>query len=418
MRYNNRMIKPPHMKLIVTITFLVIVPFCFAQTINEAEIKAHIEYLASDKLAGREPGTKGEKLAYTYIQQAFNSYGLKPMGSKGFLQPFSYKTMVSPHDTVANGKQKNGTNVIGFLDNGATQTIVIGAHYDHLGNHEHSSSLDVNKRLIHNGADDNASGTAGVLALAKYFAGNGITEKCNFLFMCYSAEEDGLIGSKYFTNNPTFALNNISCMLNMDMVGRLNDSTKKVTVFGVGTSPAYTSVFANLQTDLTLGYDSSGIGPSDQTSFYLKNIPVLHFFSGQHSDYHKSTDDAHKINYTGEVAILNLIKQVAQALSTETIIPFTATKQPEQARVSFKVTLGIMPDYSFEGKGVRADAVTEGKPAQVAGIVGGDIITKMGDTDIKTIYDYMKALSLFKKGDKVGVELLRKTESLKVEVVF
>jgi Zn-dependent M28 family amino/carboxypeptidase len=406
------------MKIYYTAILSLLTTISFAQTFSATVIQAHIEYLASDKLAGREPGTKGEKLAYTYIQNEFKKYGLKPQGSKGYLQPFTYKTMLSVHDTVANGKQKNGTNVIGFLDNGAAKTIVIGAHYDHLGNHEHSSSLDKDKKLIHNGADDNASGTAGVLALAKYFAGNGITEKCNFLFMCYSAEEDGLIGSKYFTNNPTFELSKISCMLNMDMIGRLNDSTQKVTIFGVGTSPAYTNVFANVHTTLKMGYDSSGIGPSDQTSFYLKNIPVLHFFSGQHTDYHKASDDADKINYKGEVAILEIMKQVTEQLAALPEIPFTATKQPEQARVSFKVTLGVMPDYSFEGKGVKVDAVTEGKPAQIAGIVGGDIVTKMGDMPINNIYDYMKALSNFKKGEEALVEVLRKEKVVTVKVVF
>src|SRR5688572_6840811 len=126
------------MKIHLTIACLFAATISFAQTFSATEIQAHIEYLASDKLAGREPGTKGEKLAYTYIQNEFKKYGLKPQGSKGYLQPFTYKTMLSVHDTVANGKKKNGTNVIGFLDNGAAKTIVIGAHYDHLGNHEHS----------------------------------------------------------------------------------------------------------------------------------------------------------------------------------------------------------------------------------------------------------------------------------------
>ncbi|MES2778919.1 MAG: M20/M25/M40 family metallo-hydrolase [Bacteroidota bacterium] len=406
------------MKILFTTLLISITGLGFSQTFNAAEIQKHIEYLASDKLAGREPGTKGEKQAYMYIQKEFKKYGLTPKGSKGYLQPFAYKTMLSPHDTIAKGKKKNGTNVIGFLDNGAAKTIVIGGHFDHLGNHEHSSSLDKDKKLIHNGADDNASGTAGVLALAKYFTTNNITEKCNFLFMCYSAEEDGLIGSKYFTNNPTYDLANVSCMLNMDMIGRLNDSTKKVTIFGVGTSPAYTNIFATIHTELKMGYDSSGIGPSDQTSFYLKNIPVLHFFSGQHSDYHKSSDDASKINYKGEVAILEIMKQVAEQLANLPSVPFTATKQPEQARVSFKVTLGIMPDYSFEGKGVKVDAVTEGKPAQLGGILGGDIVTKMGDVTIHNIYDYMKALSLFKKGEEASIEILRNEKPMSLKVVF
>lgn len=392
----------------------------FAQfEITESALKAHVEYLASDKLAGREPGTKGEKLAYQYIQKEFKAIGLQPMGEKGYLQHFDYKTLMTPHDSVAKIAKK-GTNVIGYLDNGAAYTIVIGGHYDHLGAHEHGSSLDREKQkgVIHNGADDNASGTAGVMALARYFANNSVKENTNFLFMCYSAEEDGLIGSKYYTNHPTMPLDKITCMINMDMVGRLNDSTKKVMVFGVGTSPAYTAVFTGLNTPLALSYDSSGVGPSDQTSFYLKNIPVLHFFSGQHLDYHKSTDDAEKINYAGEKQILELIVEVASRISNQPKLAFTATKQAEQSKVSFKVTLGIMPDYSYSGKGVKVDAATPGKPAAAGGVIQNDIVVKLGDKDIENIYDYMKLLATFKKGDTTTIEVLRNNEVQKLQVTF
>lgn len=390
----------------------------YAQRITEKELRNHIEYLASDKLGGREPGTEGEELAVKYIEDQFRSYGLKPMGTHAYRQPFTYKNKLHPHDTVGLGVQKTGTNVIAFLDNGAARTVVIGGHFDHLGFHEHSSSMDKDKTRIHNGADDNASGTAGVLALAKYFSGNNQKEHSNFLFMCYSAEEDGLIGSKYFTNNPTLALDKISCMINMDMIGRLNDSTQKLMVYGVGTSPVYSSVFSSVQHSFRLHFDSSGIGPSDQTSFYLKNIPVLHFFTGQHSDYHKSTDDAEKVNYAGEQRVLELISQVALKLSEEQVIPFTPTKQPEQQRVSFKVTLGIMPDYSFEGKGIKVDAVTEGKPAQKAGVTGGDVLLRLGDIQVDNMQDYMKALSSFNKGDETTLQLQRNQELLTLKLIF
>lgn len=407
-----------HLKLGLATLLLSFAGVSIAQNITVEIIKPHISYLADDKLQGREPGTKGEKLAIKYISQQFKIYGLKPMGTKGYAQPFTYKTKKTPHDTVATGEAKNGSNVIGFLDNGAAKTIVIGGHFDHLGFREHGSSLDKNKKLIHNGADDNASGTAGVLALANYFANNGIKEKSNFLFMCYSAEEDGLIGSKYFTNNPTMDLSKISAMINMDMIGRLNDSTKKLMVFGVGTSPAYTNIFANTKTNLTLGFDSSGIGPSDQTSFYLKNIPVLHFFTGQHTDYHKSTDDTEKINFAGEVEVLQFIQQIATALAETESIPFTKTKQPEQARVSFKVTLGIMPDYSFEGKGVKIDAVNEGKPAILAGMQAGDVLIQLGEFTINNMQDYMKALSKHSKGQQVQATVLRGGNPVNLSVTF
>lgn len=405
-------------KILYTLLALSIYLNVNAQHIDEKEIRQHIEYLASDKLGGREPGTEGEKLAVKYIEKQFKSYKLKPLGTDGYKQPFTYKTRSHPHDTIGLGQQKTGTNVIAFLDNGAANTIVIGGHFDHLGFHEHTSSMDKDKTQIHNGADDNASGTAGVLALAKYFAGNGVTEQSNFLFMCYSAEEDGLIGSKYFTNNPTLDLKKISCMLNMDMIGRLNDSTEKLMIFGVGTSPVYTKVFASVKHNFKLGFDSSGVGPSDQTSFYLKNIPVLHFFTGQHTDYHKSSDDTEKINFKGEVRVLDLIRQLAMVLSNEQSIPFTPTKQPETQRVSFKVTLGIMPDYSFEGKGLKVDGVTEGKPAQKAGVLSGDVLMKLGEISISNMQDYMKALGSFKKGEEADLQLMRNNELKTMKVTF
>ncbi len=392
----------------------------FAQNIHQELIRKHIYYLASDKLEGRNPGTKGEKLAVEYIEKQFSSYGVLPKGEKGFKQHFTYKQNLNPHDTlVKNAVDKNGTNVIGYIDNGATSTIVIGGHFDHLGKGENSSSLDVDaKHQIHNGADDNASGTAGVLELARYFSSNNIKEKHNLLFICFSAEEDGLIGSKYFTNHPTIPLEQINCMLNMDMIGRLNDSTMKLMVYGVGTSPGYENVFKNISTTFNMVYDSSGVGPSDQTSFYLKNIPVLHFFTGQHKDYHKSGDDADKINYKGEEQVLEYMIKVIEAIDKEPKLTFTPTKQNEQQKVSFKVTLGIMPDYSFSGKGVRVDAATAGKPAANAGIIQNDVIVKLNNIVVENIYDYMKILAEFKKGDTTTIEVERNNTVIKTQVTF
>ena len=383
---------------------------------TESKIKAHVEYLASDKLEGREPGTIGEKLAAAYIEEQFKSIGLTPKGTKSYFQAFDYKALVNPHDSIT--VRKKGINIIGYLDNHADSTVVVGGHYDHLGKLGHSSSLDKNSKQIHNGADDNASGTAGVIELARYFSNNKITEKCNFLFICFSAEEDGLMGSKYFTNNPTVNLNKIKCMVNMDMIGRLNDSTNKLLVYGVGTSPSFTKVFSKINTNLKFVFDSSGVGPSDHTSFYLKNIPVLHFFTGQHHDYHKSTDDASKINYAGEVSVLYVIEQVLWKICNAHEMKFTPTKNNDGPKINFKVTLGIMPDYSFEGEGIRVDAVTDGKPAYVGGIQAGDVIVQMGEIKTPNMSGYMKGLISFKKGDTTTVIVNRNTEQVKVKVTF
>ena len=404
---------------------LLIVSVCIAfnsngQRINTEAVQKHITYLASNKLEGRSPGEKGGNLAAKYIAKYFQQLKLKPAGTKGFYQPFIFGESLNPHDTVLNGKiKRSGKNVMAYLDNGAAATIVIGAHYDHLGWGNHGNSLDANpKRKIHNGADDNASGVAGVLDIARYFSQNAIKEHYNYLFICFSAEESGLLGSKYFTNNPTLNLSNINFMLNMDMIGRLNDSTKMLLVYGTGTAPVLHNLVLNCNRSFKIKTDSSGVGPSDHTSFYLKNIPVLHFFTGQHSDYHKPTDDVEKINFKGEQLVLEYILTLLDSIGNLPRLSFTATKNPEQAKSSFKVTLGIMPDYAFEGKGLRVDGVTEGKPAAKAGVKQGDIIIQLGDYTVEEIQQYMKALNHFSKGETTVVEVKRGDTVLKMQVTF
>lgn len=387
---------------------------------DSALLRKHIYYLASDELAGRAPGTGGEEKAAAYIQEYFKQYGLEPKGVNGYEQPFTYKQSANPHDTLS-GVERNGKNIVGFLNNGAEYTVVIGGHYDHLGDDGRGNSLEKEAEgKIHHGADDNASGTAGVLELARYFATNDVKEKTNFLFIAFSAEEAGLIGSKYFTNNPTISLETVSAMLNMDMVGRLNDSTKKLLVYGTGTSDVWEDLLKKYNNDrFSYVLDSSGVGPSDHTSFYLKKIPVLHFFTGQHSDYHKSGDVAEKINYRGEAEVLNLIASIAAAVSDLPKLKYFETRTKDSgSKSSFKVTLGIMPDYGFQGKGLRADAVTKDKPAEKAGLKDGDIILQLGKTKIANIYDYMNALGQFKKGDKTAVKVIRDGKTLRFNVEF
>lgn len=393
-----------------------------AQNISVENLKKHIAFLASDQLKGRAPGTSGEKKAADYIAKYFKQLGLAPKGTKQFFQPFTYRQSLNPHDTASlNGKERKGKNVIAFLDNNASTTVVIGAHFDHLGDDGRGNSLEKEaKGKIHNGADDNASGTAGVLELARYYSTNTEKEPVNFLFICFSAEEAGLIGSKYFTNHPTLALSNINFMLNMDMIGRLIDSTQKLLIFGTGTSNVFEPTLLSInKNQFQLVLDSSGIGPSDQTSFYLKKIPVLHFFTGQHSDYHKATDDIEKINFNGEAKVLDFIIDVTNQLILKPKLQFYETRQKNEGnKTSFKVTLGIMPDYGFQGKGLRIDAVNKDKPAEKAGLKDGDIITKIGAFNIENIYDYMKALANFNKGQKTLLEFKRGNQPQSTTVEF
>ncbi len=395
----------------------------YAQT-DMSRIKKDIVYLSSDKLMGRFPGTKHELKAANYIAKEFKKLKLEPIaGTNSYLQDFPFKISTNPHASEDQTEPKGTAhNVIGFLNNNAEYTIVIGGHYDHLGLGTGGNSLDANpQNKIHNGADDNASGTAGVLELARYYVNNNIKEKHNYLFIAFSAEEEGLLGSKYFTNNPTLALNKISFMINMDMIGRLNETTNRIVISGVGTSPSIPkALLANENNLVKYKADSAGMGPSDHSSFYLKNIPALHFYTGTHTDYHKPSDDADKINFTGESHVLNFIIKITEELAKEDTLVFTSTKTNSNAAssVSFKVTLGVIPDYAFDGKGLRLDGVTEGKPAQKAGLKQGDIIIMMNEFTIENIQDYMKSLSKFQKGQTIQVKLKRENQDLIIPVTF
>ena len=392
----------------------------FAQDISEKKLRKHVTYLASDKLKGRGTATKEEMMAAKYIAKQFSKIGLQPKGEgNSYFHKFTFKKSSDPHGGFdANAPEMHSMNVAGYLDNGAENTIVIGAHYDHLGlGHDHNS-LDANPTgKIHNGADDNASGTAGVIELARYLAKNDVKEKHNFLFLCFSGEELGLIGSKKYTESPTIDLNKVSFMINMDMIGRLNEE-KRLVVGGVGTAPDFVPLFNSIKTDLGIKLDSAGIVPSDHTSFYLKNIPVLFFFTGQHSDYHKPSDDVNLVNFAGEKQVLELAITAIQSLDKKAKLTFQETKSNEEDTPRFKVTLGIMPDYTFEGPGVRADGITDGKPASIAGMKKGDVIIAMGDMDVNTMRDYMKALAAHKKGDTIKVKVKRGEGTEMLEATF
>ncbi len=522
------------------------------QTLNN--LRAHIQYLADDKLEGRRTGTNGERLAMEYISSQFKTIGLAPQGSEGYYQafevydgkeidgstrlsingnalnsgkdffPFPYsanqkmealpsiavqeaempwffdlketleENKDNPHfdlpDYIRNNskkarergaaavllynsstiddklsfdpkdrteplsipvlyiskataekyfkdptatldlklnvllreKKRTGHNVIGYIDNGASTTVILGAHFDHLGYGEDGGSRSTSHvPEIHNGADDNASGTAALIELARKLKSSGARGN-NYLFIAFSGEELGLFGSKYFTEHPTVDLKKADYMINMDMVGRLNDSTKVLTIGGYGTSPEWGEVFKNKDNDrqgFVFRYDSSGTGPSDHTSFYRKDIPVLFYFTGLHADYHKPSDDADKINYNGELAIVNHILRVIEFLNNEPRLAFTKTREtPTITSARFGVTMGIMPDYTYAGSGVRADGISDGRPAQKAGLKAGDIIIQVGEYTVSSMESYMQMLGKFKKGDRAKVKFRRGNEILETTVEF
>lgn len=389
---------------------------CTGQGFDAGRIRQHIRTLASDSLEGRGTGTAGEKLAIAYITDQFKKIGLQPKGDgNGYTQKFTFKSGV--HGT---GSEGTSYNVVGYLDNKAPVTIIIGGHYDHLGLGMESGSLDANPQgKIHNGADDNGSGTSGVIELARFYQSNKIKEKTNFLFICFSGEELGLLGSKYFADHPTIDLSSVNFMINMDMIGRL-DPKNGLSVSGSGTSALWEPVLKKLSsTDAPIKTDSSGMGPSDHTSFYLKNIPVLHFFTGSHSDYHKPSDDWDKINYDGEVTVLKLIVEVIRQAEAQPRLTFLTTKNKSLGGSrSFKVTMGVMPSYSSSEAGLKVDGVSDGKPASKAGILAGDLIIQIGEYKIKDIQAYMETLGKFEKGQSTTVKLMRNGEEKVLNITF
>jgi hypothetical protein len=323
--------------------------------------------------------------------------------------------------TIKTDIEKNmltGNNVIGYVDNQREYTIVIGAHYDHLGYGGHES-LYRGEKAIHNGADDNASGTAALIEIARRIKNSNL-KNYNYLFIAFSGEEKGLLGSAYFTKHPTIDQSKVNYMLNMDMVGRLKQNDQVLLINGAGTSPEWKALLTEpADSSLRIKTTESGIGPSDHTSFYLSNIPALHFFSGTHADYHKPSDDEPLINYDGMERIINYMFGLIEKTNTMPKLAFAKTNDASNDDAPrFKVTLGVVPDYTYEGNGMRIDGVTEGKPASHAGLLKGDIVIQLGDEKVADMMSYMKALSKFKKGQTTKVKVIRDKTELEKEVTF
>ena len=310
---------------------------------------------------------------------------------------------------------RTGRNVVGFINNHAPATVILGAHYDHLGYGEDGNALD-EKGSIHNGADDNASGTAALLELARQLK-TADDKNNNYLFIAFSGEELGLLGSKYWLEHPSVAITP-NYMINMDMIGRYN-AAKPLTIGGYGSSPSWGRLLQGISGEsLVIKFDSSGAGPSDHASFYRKQIPVLFFFTNGHEDYHKASDDWDKINYEGELAIIKYIRRVITAANTEGKLPFSLTREAAIGPVNLPVTLGIMPDYGFSGAGVRIEAVSSNKTAERSGLRAGDVLLQLGDQRFTDVPGYMQVLRTFKKGDSTLLRFKRGQEEKTITIQF
>ena len=347
-------------------------------------------------------------------------------------------------------------NVVGVLEGSdrllKNETIIVGAHYDHLG-HGGEGSLAPRSGEIHHGADDNASGTAGVLELAQLFTTQRPRPKRTIVFMCFSGEEEGLLGSSYYVNHPIFPLANTVAMINMDMIGRMKN--RKLIIGGVGTAKEWRDLIGSgniaQATKITAAPDAStpsgmpvvvsangrpimtvdssktfdltlqedGYGPSDHSSFYSKQIPVLFFWTGTHNDYHKPSDTSDKINYADEVRVLSLVARILRDLdNAHKRLTYTVAKSDSQQGRStgFRVYLGTIPNYSDSNDGLLLDGVRDDSPASRAGLKAGDRVVKIGTRDIKNVYDYTYALGEMKAGEEYTIEVMRAGEKLSLKI--
>ncbi|MDZ7689607.1 MAG: M28 family peptidase [Balneolaceae bacterium] len=391
------------------------------------DIQVHISYLASDSLKGRETGTPGEAKAANYIADHFEQFGLRPLGDEDtYFQKFTVNMdqAASPHqkDTSSDsGEMRLARNVAGMIagkDQPETY-LVVGAHYDHLGMGEFGSLANRRSNRIHNGADDNASGTAGILELAHYFSQNAPSK--SIIFVAFSGEEIGLLGSQYFVEHAPVPLEQVQAMINLDMIGRMRD--QQLMIFGTGSSNLWDNVVSEANIDsLDIKLIPDGTGASDHTSFYNRQIPVLHYFTDTHADYHRPSDDPQYINYQGTDEVLEHLRRLLEALDSleGDQLAFTevpADKQQQQMKIE-GVTLGVTPDYGYDGPGMRITGVSSGGPAESANLQSGDIIIKLNGKSTSDIYEYMEVLNSLEEGDSSTVTVNRGGQELTLDIQF
>ena len=381
---------------------------------------ADVRYLADDALAGRLAGSPGERCAGEYIAGQLASVKLRPAGDDGtFFQSLSLASALNPHAPGGTGR-----NVIAALDGAdprlKDEWIVIGAHYDHLGEGGTRSSLAPGEKAIHNGADDNASGVSVVLSAARALAA-GPRPARSVLFIAFTGEESGLLGSTHFVSHPTMT-GRMTAMINLDMVGRLGPGP--LIVYGVDTADEWRTLVdpAAARAGIALATRGEGYGPSDHTAFYTKDIPVLHLFTNTHGDYHKPTDDADKIDGAGLEKVTRMVVEIASAAAGrpgQLTLKRGAGKPPAANSAGTGGTwLGSVPDFSPVERGVKLSGVTPGSPAEKAGVRAGDIVVGLGALEVADLQGLTDALRAHKPGDAVPLRLIRDGKPLTLEATL
>ncbi len=380
-----------------------------AQDVSLTKLQGHIQYLTAAELEGRACGTPGERKAAEYIRSQLVALGIPSLPPySSYFQSFSVRPEHLPtHPPIAT------QNVIGFINNHAPTTIILGGHYDHLGRGEWDGSMELGTRgTIHPGADDNASGVAGLLELVKQLAHNSIQEKHNYVVVFFGAEEIGLQGSRHFVQNLPFNKSSIHCMINVDMIGRFS-AERQLLVRGMNTSQLWSPLTAKANQTIQLPIRSMELGvySSDHLPFFNQQIPILSFSTGVHEDYHRPTDTEDKIDYFHLSKIVQLIHNLVVGL--EDSVPGHFQNPPKSAEpiMNPALTLGFIPDYGFSDKGVKVDYVTRNRPACQAGIQPGDVLIRLKDIPVYSVRDYLRIMSQLHQGEKIEV-ILRRDDTL------
>ena len=396
-----------------------------AATPDSLAVRRDIAYLASDALEGRMTGTPGNDSAAAYIARRYAALRLRPL-SAGYLQPFDGRSAADVHTghTGARLTQNVVALLAGTDPNLRGEYVVVGAHFDHLGRESTFAQDPEAGNAIRHGADDNASGTAAVMELARLFARR--PAKRSILFVDFSGEELGLLGSRWFVEHAPVPLDSVQAMVNFDMVGRLRDD--KLIVYGTASATELKGVVDSANAaqtpPLRVTAVGDGFGPSDQSSFYEKGIPVLHFFTDLHDDYHKATDVASKIDAGGEARVIALAQRVVRALADRpSRLTYVRTAAPQRAMAagpeSSVVYLGSVPDMAASDVvGMRLTGVRPGSPADLGGLKAGDVIVEFGGVAINDLYSYTDALYSHQPGDKVKVVVLRDGKRVELEVTL
>ena len=408
--------------LLVTLAAVLAAAPLSAQSVAE-RVAQDIRYLADDQREGRGVGTAGLDSAGAYIARAFARIGLKPAGDDGFFQPFTVDSTApaAAHAGVGGARTRNVVALLPGSGALANEVVVVGAHYDHLGKRAFGSLDPDSVGVVHNGADDNASGTTALLEIARRLKERRAPNARTIVFVTFSGEELGLLGSTYYVKHPARPLNATYAMLNLDMVGRLGD--RKLTAFGAESAKEFPALLDSVAGayQMAVAGSGDGWGRSDQEAFYAKDIPVLHFFTGVHEDYHRTTDDWQKIDVPGLVKVAEVASDLAWRLATRTA-PLTLVKAPPPAPVAggggYGAYLGTIPDMTESPGGVRITGARPGSPAEQAGMKGGDILIQLGEKVIKNLYDMTDALRAHKPGETVVLVYLRDGQRIETKATL